>query len=166
MDYVWSPWRYKYIAQVNDELQPECIFCEALALHDDAAALIVYRAKKVFVILNRYPYTSGHVMIVPNAHVAQLALCDAETLAEMMQLAQRVEQAYVANYNPDGMNIGMNLGKAAGAGVAGHLHLHALPRWFGDTNFMTVTGETRVHPEDLRMTFERLRKALNRTSAV
>jgi len=116
MDYVWSPWRYNYIAHVNDEKQPECIFCDALARNDDAAALIVYRGKKVFVILNRYPYTSGHVMIVPYAHVAQLALCDAETLAEMMQLAQRVEKAYLANYKPDGMNVGMNLGKAAGAG--------------------------------------------------
>ena len=87
MDYVWSPWRYNYIAHVNDEKQPECIFCDALARNDDAAALIVYRGKKVFVILNRYPYTSGHVMIVPYAHVAQLASCDAETLAEMMQMS-------------------------------------------------------------------------------
>ncbi len=165
MDYVWSPWRYKYISEVNNDKQPECIFCDALARKDDAESLIVYRGKKNFVILNRYPYTSGHVMIVPYAHVAQLGLCDAETLAEMMQLAQRVEKAFVADYKPDGMNIGMNLGKAAGAGVAGHLHLHALPRWFGDTNFMTVTGETRVHPEDLHKTFERMRKALNTASA-
>jgi len=165
MDYVWSPWRYKYISEVHDDTQTGCIFCDALARNDDAAALIVYRGKKNFVILNRYPYTSGHVMIVPYAHVAQLALCDAETLAEMMRLAQRVEKAFVANYKPDGMNVGMNLGKAAGAGIAGHLHLHALPRWFGDTNFITVTGETRVHPEDLHTTFERMRKALNATSA-
>jgi ATP adenylyltransferase len=164
MDYLWSPWRYNYIAHANDEKQPECIFCDALARNDDAAALIVYRGKKVFVILNRYPYTSGHVMIVPYAHVAQLAVCDAETLAEMMQLAQRVEKAFVANYKPEGMNIGLNLGKAAGAGVAGHLHLHALPRWLGDTNFMTVTGETRVHPEDLQKTSERMRKALDESS--
>jgi ATP adenylyltransferase len=160
MDYLWSPWRYAYIAQVVDEKQPECIFCDALARNDDDSTLIAYRGKKVFVILNRYPYTSGHVMIVPFAHVAQLELCDAETLAELMQLAARVEIAFGANYKPDGMNVGMNLGKAAGAGVAGHLHLHALPRWFGDTNFMTVTGETRVHPEDLRVTYERMKKAL------
>jgi ATP adenylyltransferase len=159
MDYLWSPWRYEYIAHA-DEKPAECIFCDALARKDDAATFIVYRGKKVFVILNRYPYTSGHVMIVPYAHVAQLELCDAETLAEMMQLASRVEQAFGANYKPDGMNVGMNLGKAAGAGVAGHLHLHALPRWFGDTNFMTVTGETRVHPEDLKITYERMKKAL------
>jgi ATP adenylyltransferase len=165
MDYVWSPWRYKYISEANDEKHAECIFCEALARNDDAAALIVYRGKKAFVILNRFPYTSGHVMIVPYAHVAELVLCEVETLAEMMRMAQRVEKAFVANYKPDGINIGMNLGKAAGAGVTGHLHLHALPRWFGDTNFMTVTGETRVHPEDLSVTFARLRKALEAGSA-
>ena len=160
MDYLRSPWRYPYIAQAHDEKQVGCIFCDALARKDDAAALIVYRGKNDFVILNRYPYTSGHVMIVPYAHVAELRLCSAEALAEMMQLATRVEQAFGENYKPDGMNLGMNLGKAAGAGVAGHLHLHALPRWFGDTNFMTVTGETRVQPEDLDITFEKLRKAL------
>jgi ATP adenylyltransferase len=131
-----------------------------LARKDDTSSLIVYRGKNIFVILNRYPYTSGHMMIVPYAHVAELKLCDAETLTEMMQLAARVEAVFAANYKPDGMNVGMNLGKAAGAGVAGHLHLHALPRWFGDTNFMTVTGETRVHPEDLQVTFERMKKAL------
>src|SRR6266566_1262325 len=118
------------------------------------------RGAKTFVILNRFPYTSGHVMVVPYAHVAELNLCDVETLREMMQLAQRVERAYRAEYKPDGMNLGMNLGRAAGAGVTGHLHLHALPRWIGDSNFMTVTGETRVHPEDLKTTFERLSKAL------
>ena len=160
MDYLWAPWRYSYIAQVNKDSQIECIFCDALRRNDDAATLIVYRGAKGFVILNRYPYTSGHVMIVPYAHVAELALCDAATLGEMMEMARRVEKAFGAEYHPDGMNVGMNLGKAAGAGVAGHLHLHALPRWFGDTNFMTVAGETRVHAEDLRMTYERLRRTL------
>lgn len=165
MDYIWTPWRYQYMKEVTSRKQPECIFCDAAARKDDAETLIVHRAVKNFIILNRFPYTSGHVMIVPYAHVAQLALCDAETLAEMMLVAQRVEKAFVADYKPDGMNIGMNLGKAAGAGVAGHLHLHVLPRWFGDTNFMTVTGETRVHPEDLHKTFERTRKALNASAA-
>jgi ATP adenylyltransferase len=99
-------------------------------------------------------------MIVPYAHVAELNLCAAEALKEMMQLAQRVEAAFRTTYKPDGMNLGMNLGRAAGAGVTGHLHLHALPRWIGDTNFMTVTGETRVHPEDLQTTYDRLRTAL------
>ena len=160
MDYIWSPWRYQYMAQVLAGKQPECFFCDALAGKDDAETLVVRRGKNAFVILNRFPYTSGHVMIVPNAHVAELNLCDAGTLGEMMQLAQRVETAFRANYKPDGMNLGMNLGRAAGAGVVGHLHLHMLPRWIGDSNFMTVTGETRVHPEDLKTTYERLAKAL------
>ena len=161
MDYIWTPWRYQYMKEAASGVQPECIFCEAAGRKDDAETLIVYRGSKTFVILNRYPYTSGHVMIVPYAHVAELGACDAEALSEMMGLAQRVEVAFRGNYSPDGMNLGMNLGRAAGAGVVGHLHLHMLPRWIGDSNFMTVTGETRVHPEDLKTTYERLRKALN-----
>jgi ATP adenylyltransferase len=160
MDYLWTPWRYQYIAQAAGGQSPECIFCDALARKNDAETLIVHRGKKVFVILNRFPYTSGHIMIVPYAHVAELSQCDAEALTEMMQFAQRVEAVYRKEYKPDGMNIGMNLGRAAGAGVAGHIHLHMLPRWIGDSNFMTVTGETRVHPEDLKTTYDRLSKAL------
>jgi len=160
MDYLWTPWRYQYLEQATQGKQPDCIFCEALALNRDEETLIVHRAKKSFVILNRFPYTSGHVLIVPYAHVAELHLCQPGALEEMMQLAQKLEGVYHREYKPDGMNLGMNLGKAAGAGVAGHLHLHMLPRWIGDSNFMTVTGETRVHPEDLRTTFDRLKKAL------
>jgi len=160
MDYLWTPWRYQYMAQAAGGEPPECIFCDAVAEKKDSETLIVHRGAKAFVILNRFPYTSGHVMIVPYAHVAELKLCDAETLGEMMQLAQRVEAVYRGEYKPDGMNLGMNLGRAAGAGVAGHLHLHMLPRWIGDSNFMTVAGETRVHPEDLRTTYERLSRAL------
>jgi ATP adenylyltransferase len=158
MDTLWTPWRYQYIthATKNDR----CIFCDALALGDDAKALIVLRAEKNFLILNRFPYTTGHVMIVPLAHVADLSTCDAATLGEMMQLAQRTERALAAAYRPEGFNLGMNLGRCAGAGVTGHLHLHVLPRWTGDTNFMTVTGETRVQPEDLSVTFKKLTRAL------
>jgi ATP adenylyltransferase len=141
--------------------QVECFFCDAVARTDDAETLIVYRGAKNFIILNRFPYTSGHVMVVPYAHVPSLGECEADALDEMMQLAQRVEGAFRQNYNPDGMNIGMNLGRAAGAGVADHIHMHVLPRWFGDSNFMTVTGETRVHPEELSTTYQRLRSALN-----
>jgi ATP adenylyltransferase len=160
MDYLWTPWRFQYMAQVTGGKQPECIFCDAVKENRDAETLIVHRGKKAFVILNRFPYTSGHVMIVPYAHVAELNLCDGDALLEMLDLAKRVETAYQKNYKPDGMNLGMNLGRAAGAGVAGHLHLHMLPRWVGDSNFMTVTGETRVHPEELKTTYERLKKAL------
>jgi len=160
MDYIWTPWRYPYMAQVTGGKQPECIFCDALERKNDAETLIVCRGQKSFIILNRYPYTSGHVMIVPYAHVGELHLYEDATLTEIMRFAQRVENAFQVTYKPDGMNLGMNLGRAAGAGVTGHLHLHALPRWIGDANFMTVTAETRVHPEDLSTTYERLRKAL------
>jgi ATP adenylyltransferase len=160
MDYLWTPWRYQYMAETAAGKQSECIFCDAVARKDDAETLIVYRGKKTFIILNRFPYTSGHVMIVPYAHVAELHLCEAGALDEMMALGQRVETVFRNLYKPDGMNLGMNLGRAAGAGVAGHLHLHMLPRWIGDSNFMTVTGETRVHPEELRTTYDRLKKGL------
>ena len=160
MDYLWTPWRYQYMAQAAAAEKPECIFCDAAAKKKDSETLIVYRGVRAFVILNRFPYTSGHVMIVPYAHVAELKLCDGDALSEMMRLAQRVEAVYKAQYKPDGMNLGMNLGRAAGAGVADHLHLHLLPRWIGDASFMTVAGETRVLPEDLKTTYERLAKAL------
>jgi ATP adenylyltransferase len=161
MDYLWTPWRYQYMVQVSQGKQPDCIFCDAVQRNRDEETLIVYRGKKAFIILNRFPYTSGHVMIVPYAHVAELNLCEPVALAEIMELAQKVETAFRADYKPDGMNLGMNLGRAAGAGVVGHLHLHMLPRWIGDSNFMTVTGETRVHPEELKTTYERLKKALH-----
>ena len=160
MDYLWTPWRYQYMTEAAAGEKPECIFCDAVAKKKDSETLIVHRGAKAFIILNRFPYTSGHVMIVPYAHVAELKLCDAPTLDEVMQLAQRVEGVFKSQYKPDGMNLGMNLGSAAGAGVAGHLHLHMLPRWIGDASFITVTGETRVLPEDLKTTYERLSKAL------
>ncbi len=160
MDHIWTPWRYQYMRQAASGILPDCIFCDSAARKDDAETLIVHRGEKTFIILNRFPYTSGHVMIVPYAHVAELNLCEPGTLDEMMRFAQRVETALRANYKPDGMNLGMNLGRAAGAGVEGHLHLHVLPRWIGDSNFMTVACETRVHPEDLKTTYERLHKAL------
>jgi len=165
MDYLWTPWRYQYMKEAASGTGPDCIFCDAAARKDDAETLLVYRGAKAFIILNRFPYTSGHVMIVPYAHVAELRACDPEALSEMMQLVRRIEGVFQMNYKPDGMNLGMNLGRAAGAGVAGHIHLHALPRWFGDTNFMTATGETRVHPEELKTTYERMRTALSTSPA-
>lgn len=161
MDYLWTPWRYQYMAQVSQGNQPDCIFCDAIERNRDEETLIVHRGKRAFIILNRFPYTSGHVMLVPYAHVAELHLCDPGALQEIMELAQKVEAAFRKDYKPDGMNLGMNLGRAAGAGVTGHLHMHMLPRWIGDSNFMTVTGETRVNPEELKTTYERLKKALN-----
>jgi ATP adenylyltransferase len=158
MDYLWTPWRYRYIADASKD--SGCIFCEAIAANDDKKMLVVFRGAQNYVILNRYPYTSGHVLIVPYEHVGDLAAVDAGTLSEMMLLAQRVKGALEKGYHPEGYNLGMNLGKAAGAGVLGHLHLHVLPRWCADSNFMTVTGETRVEPEDLATTYEKLRSAL------
>ena len=157
MDYLWTPWRYRYVTDPNKD--DGCIFCDALKL-DDAKGLIVLRGKKSFIILNRFPYTTGHVMIAPFAHVAELAACDTPTLTEMMELAQRVQAALAASYKPEGYNLGMNLGRCAGAGVTGHLHLHVLPRWSGDTSFMSSIAETRIEPEDLAVTYEKLRRAL------
>lgn len=158
MDYLWTPWRYRYVSGAAHE--SACIFCQALALGDDARALILFRGRKNFLILNRFPYTSGHSMIVPFAHVPDLAGCDSETLAEMMELTRRTQVALGSLYRPQGYNIGMNLGRAAGAGVADHIHMHILPRWVGDTNFMTTLGETRLEPEELTVTYEKLRDAL------
>jgi ATP adenylyltransferase len=158
MDYLWTPWRYRYIADGPKE--DRCIFCDAVAANDDKKFLIVLRGEKNFVILNLYPYTSGHVMVVPYAHVADFSTAEPDTLAEMMRLSQRVQVALAKTYNPQGYNLGMNLGRAAGAGITQHLHLHVLPRWSGDANFMTVVGETRVEPEELSTTYERLRTAL------
>ena len=160
MDYLWTPWRFQYMSEVAGGKRPDCFFCDAVASSQDDETLLVYRGKKMFVILNRYPYTSGHMMVVPYAHVAELKLCEPAALTEMMELAQRIETAFKTAYTPDGMNLGMNLGKAAGAGVVGHLHLHLLPRWLGDSNFMTVTAETRILPEDLKITYDKMKKAL------
>jgi len=160
MDYIWTPWRYQYITSAIAGENPECIFCDAARRTDDATTLVVHRGVSSFAILNRFPYTSGHLMIVPYKHTAEISGLDAATLTEIMHLAQRAESAFKSLYKPDGMNFGMNLGRAAGAGIADHLHLHALPRWVGDASFMSVTGETRVLPEDLATTFERLRAAL------
>ncbi len=158
MDYLWTPWRYRYIADTTKDIG--CIFCKAIAANDDSKTLIVLRGKNAYIILNRYPYTTGHVMVVPYAHVADLSIAEPETLAEMMRLAQQVQVALEKTYHPQGYNLGMNLGRAAGAGVTGHLHLHVLPRWSGDANFMSVVGETRVEPEELSTTYDKLRKAL------
>jgi ATP adenylyltransferase len=156
MDYLWSPWRYQYVA--GDTKREGCIFCEMKRLDPrrDPERLILYRGQFNLVVLNLYPYTSGHLMVAPYAHVASLVELDHRTLAEMMSIGQRVEAALERAYHPDGYNLGMNLGRSAGAGVADHLHLHFLPRWRGDTNFMTVIGETRVLPEDLSMTYRKL----------
>jgi ATP adenylyltransferase len=159
MDYLWTPWRYAYVSGATTS--DECIFCAKPKEGDDRKALIPYRGTDCYVILNAFPYTSGHVMIVPFDHVDRLAKLPAKTADEMMRLAQRLETALCRAYNPEGLNLGMNIGKAAGAGVAGHVHLHVLPRWTADSNFMTVVGETRGLPEALETTFDKLNALLS-----
>jgi ATP adenylyltransferase len=158
MDRLWSPWRYRYVSTASPS--NACIFCAKPAANDDEGNYIVLRAQHNFVLLNLYPYTSGHLMIAPYEHVAQLSGAHPETLAEMMRLAVRCEAALRKIYNPDGINLGMNLGEAAGAGVAGHIHMHMLPRWTGDASFMSTVAETRVLPEDLATTYRRVKAAL------
>jgi len=155
MDYLWTPWRYSYVSSVDKT--EGCIFCRLLNSGDDQKALIVHRAELNFVILNAFPYTSGHVMVVPYEHIDRLNLLPKAAANEMMELTRRLEDILTQLYGPDGVNLGMNIGKAAGAGVAGHIHMHVLPRWVADANFMTVVGETRVLPESLDETYRRLK---------
>ena len=160
MDYLWSPWRYAYLSTLK---KPDgCIFC---AMAEDASHdedwLVVFRGQHNFVVLNKFPYTSGHLMVVPYEHSASLAAITPQAAMELIELARASEMHLRSVYQPDGLNLGMNLGESAGAGIAGHIHMHAVPRWSGDSNFMTVTGETRVLPEELATTWMRLHKAFH-----
>ena len=160
MDFLFTPWRYAYVTAANNP--GECLFCGLIRAKDvlaknDEQSLIVHRAKHCFVVLNAFPYTSGHAMVVPYEHVDQLQKLSTPAAEEMIALTQRLEGIMRELYHPDGLNLGMNLGKAAGAGVAGHIHMHILPRWFADVNFMTSVAETRVLPEDLPTTYKRIR---------
>jgi ATP adenylyltransferase len=143
---IWSPWRQAYVTAGAKE--PGCVLCRALEHASDPGSLVVQVAALNFVVMNLYPYNAGHVMIAPRRHLGSLAEATSEELSEMMALARRLESVMARVYTPDGINLGLNLGKAAGAGVADHIHLHMLPRWAGDTNFMTTVGGTRVIPED------------------
>jgi ATP adenylyltransferase len=158
MDYLWTPWRYAYVSTAEKAVG--CVFCNAVNAGDDAKVKIVYRGQSCFVILNAYPYTPGHVMAVPYEHLDELQKLPQAAANEMIQLSQRMETVLRELYHPDGINLGMNIGKAAGAGIAGHIHMHVLPRWVADANFLSVVGETRILPETLDVTWERMRKAL------
>lgn len=159
MERLWAPWRLDYVTGAGDAAG--CIFCAAL--HDrESASLVVHRGVACYVILNLFPYNNGHLMVVPNRHVARLADATAEELGELMALTRLSEMALTEAYNPQGINVGLNLGKAAGAGVLDHLHVHLVPRWSGDTNFMTVVGDVRVLPEDLGGSVGRLRPVFER----
>lgn len=155
MDHLWSPWRYRYVTTQNE--QSGCVFCTMLLSSNDEENLILHRDDECFVVLNRFPYTSGHLMVLPNQHVPTLEECSDSALHRTVLLAKRAEGYLKQTYRCPGLNMGFNIGECAGAGVAGHLHFHVLPRWPGDANFMTAVGETRVLPEDLATTYARLK---------
>jgi ATP adenylyltransferase len=174
MDRLWSPWRLPYILSGGEARG--CVFCDPLAGSEqgpstssgqapsidpsasfDQSSLIVFRGKTCYVILNLYPYNNGHLLVVPNRHIPSLASATHDELCELIELTRRSELALTEAYNPHGINMGINLGKPAGAGVLDHVHMHVVPRWSGDTNFMTVVGETRVLPEELPDTAQKLR---------
>jgi ATP adenylyltransferase len=158
MDYLWTPWRYAYVT--TGDKTKSCIFCDLPKLRDDAKARIVHRGQTCYIVLNTFPYTPGHVMVVPFAHLDELQKLPTDAAHEMMDLSQKMERVLRQLYTPDGVNLGMNIGKAAGAGVAGHIHMHVLPRWVADANFVSVVGETRVLPESLETTYARIKAAL------
>ena len=160
MDRLWSPWRYEYIAS-SDAANPDssgCVFCKLRDDRDkDEGNFVIHRASHNFIVLNIYPYISGHLLIVPYQHIGELDAAAKETTDELMDLTKRSQTALRDAYQPTGFNIGMNLGRSAGAGIVDHIHIHILPRWTGDTNFMSTVGDTRVIPEDLSTTYEKLR---------
>jgi len=159
VDVLWSPWRYDYIKASGPRETTGCVFCDILKNSvSDEENFILKRAEFNFVILNIYPYTSGHMMVIPYDHVALLSDARKVVTDEMMELVRSSESALTAVYKPDGINLGMNLGRAAGAGVDGHFHMHILPRWVGDVNFLTAIGQTRSLPESLPDTYDKLRE--------
>jgi len=157
LDHIWTPWRMKYIQENHDK--ENCIFCSAATGEDDFENLVFFRGEHVFMILNRYPYTSGHVMCVPYVHESTLQGLSREIRVEMMDFTSKAVTVLQKVYTPEGFNVGLNLGKVAGAGVADHVHMHIVPRWMGDTNFMSTVGETRVLPESLDETYRRVKDA-------
>ena len=160
MDRLWTPWRLPYV--VGDAKSERCVFCDAFERSDDEQTLILFRGSAAFVILNLFPYNNGHLMVLPNRHIGSLAAATRAELCEMIELTQRAEVAVNEAYAPHGMNVGINLGKPAGAGILDHVHIHVVPRWNGDTNFMTIVGGTRVLPEELPQTAGRLRPIFER----
>ncbi len=170
MDRLWSPWRLAYVTGASTPAQ--CVFCDAaaggpIALAPEGAPddLVLIRGRCCFVVLNLYPYNNGHLMVVPNRHIGSLAAASEDELAEVMRFTRDAELALNEAYQPQGINIGINLGRSAGAGILDHLHVHLVPRWTGDTNFMSVVGETRVLPETLEQTAGRLRPIFERINA-
>lgn len=159
MKQLWAPWRIEYITKGAKE--EGCFLCKALNSKDEDA-LVVARGKKVFVVMNKYPYNPGHLMVVPNEHVADIYVLDDETALELMKFTSKSIEVLKRLMNPDGFNVGINLGKCAGAGLEDHVHIHVVPRWCGDTNFMPVLADVKVIPEHLRETFRKIREEFGR----
>jgi ATP adenylyltransferase len=152
---LWTPWRRPFV-EGGDRRKDDCFLCTIAAQHDDRANLVLWRGPLAFVLMNLYPYTNGHLLVAPYLHHADLATLESSIANELMALTQRSVDVLHRAYRPEALNVGMNLGKAAGAGLPDHLHTHIVPRWNGDTSFMTVVGDTRVLPETLEETYERL----------
>lgn len=155
MDHLWTPWRFDYIKNLARSRET-CVFCSIFEERNDERNFVLHRGTSSFAVLNLYPYTAGHILIVANRHIPFLRDARSEELHEFLDLAQLCEKALDAEYRPEGFNVGFNLGRAAGAGVEHHLHMHILPRWTGDSNFVSVVSETRVLPEELPTTYQRL----------
>lgn len=162
MERLWSPWRLAYVTETSKT--SGCVFCDAAIPAETSDSLVLTRGRVSYVILNLYPYNNGHLMVVPNRHVASLASATSDELHEMIGFTRNAEIALTEAYQPQGINVGINLGRPAGAGVLDHVHIHLVPRWNGDTNFMSVIGNTRVLPEDLGETATRLRPIFERLS--
>jgi len=156
---IWAPWRLAYVKDASKDNEDECIFCAKPEQNDDDANLIVHRGEHCFVILNLFPYTNGHLMVAPYGHIGRIQDLSTEATAEMMALAQRAMSRLEAVYDPHGYNVGFNQGRVAGAGVEHHIHLHVVPRWGGDTNFMPVIADTKVMPQTLEQSLEALKGA-------
>lgn len=158
MDRLFTPWRFPYVSSLERQAGP-CVFCglRDCRPEEDASGFVLERAEDCYVVLNRYPYTTGHLLVVPYLHAPRMGELPVAVLEEMARLARRCEGLLERAFHPHGFNLGLNLGEAGGAGIEPHLHLHVVPRWRGDTSFMTVTGETRIVPQDLEKTYERLR---------
>ena len=161
MDHLWTPWRMTYLTQ-STAGDGECIFCAKVKGTDDAANHVLYRGEHCFVTLNLFPYNNGHLMVVPYRHIPALEDLDEDELSELMRVTQQALRVLKAAFNPQGFNIGINIGQAAGAGIREHLHMHVVPRWVGDSSFMAVQDEVRVIPEHLLVTYDKLYPLFNR----
>jgi ATP adenylyltransferase len=163
MERLWSPWRIGYVADSSSsEGEKECIFCANPAAGDDESTLILHRARKAYIMMNLYPYNNGHLMVVPFRHVGELEVLQEREMLELMELSVLGIEALKEEMHPAGFNLGLNLGKVAGAGFAGHLHIHIVPRWDGDTNFMPVTADTKVIAENLKDAYKRLHTTIQK----